>query len=252
MRTPLLFIGHGNPMNAIEDNIFTEGWKNIGEKISTPKAIVCMSAHWLTKGSFITSTLKPKIIYDFYGFPEKLYHVSYPASGNPELATKINSLNPQIDIDKKWGLDHGSWSFLKRMFPDANIPVLQLSIDCYSSPSDQFELMTKLKELREEGVLFIGSGNIVHNLSMASDNTQPYEWALEFEQQSQKLIEKGDIKSLIDYKNLGSAAKMSIPTDDHYRPMLNTLALKFEDEVPEFFNSGIDLSSVSMLSFKYS
>ncbi len=239
-------------MNAIEDNKFTEEWKRVGNSIAKPEAIVCMSAHWLTDGSFISSTLKPEIIYDFYGFPEKLYHIPYPAVGSPKVAQEIQQTNKNINIDDNWGLDHGAWSFLKRMFPDADIPVLQLSIDFHSSPSDQFELMSTLKLLRNKDILFIGSGNIVHNLSLASFENKPYDWALEFENISKNLIEKGDTKSLIDYKNLGSSAKLAIPTDDHYRPMLNTLALKFDDENPEFFNEGIDLASVSMLSFKYS
>lgn len=249
---PVLFVGHGNPMNAVEDNNYTAIWKEIGTKLPPPKAIVCMSAHWLTEGSFITSTLRPEIIYDFYGFPEKLYHVPYPAMGEPQIASKIHSLDPRIDIDRNWGLDHGTWSFLIHMFPKANVPVLQLSIDYYSPPTNQFELMVKLRKLRNDGILFIGSGNIVHNLAMASNDVPPYEWATEFEKQSQELIAKGDTKALIDYRKLGTAANMSIPTDDHYRPMLNTLALRYSGESPEFFNAGIDLASVSMLSFKYS
>lgn len=252
MRTPLLFVGHGNPMNAIEDNAFSRSWKNIGKNIPAPEAIVCMSAHWLTDGSFITSTLSPKMIYDFYGFPEELYQVAYPAKGDPKLATEVHELNNQIKINKDWGLDHGSWSFLKHMFPNANIPVLQLSIDYYSPLSVQFELLKTLRKLRDRGVLFIGSGNIVHNLSLASFGTKPYEWAVEFEQQSKELIENGNVKALLDYDSLGEAAKMSIPTDDHYRPMINTLALKYDNEELDFFNEGIDLASVSMLSFKYS
>lgn len=247
-RTPLLFVGHGNPMNAIEDNEYTKMWEKIGSDLALPKAIVCMSAHWLTTGSFITSTLSPEIIYDFYGFPEKLYHVSYPALGSPETASEIHKVNKQILIDTHWGLDHGAWTVLKRMFPTASIPILQISIDFSSDPKDQFELMNSLRKLREQNILFMGSGNIVHNLGLAS-NDKPYDWALEFEAKSKILIEKGDIESLIEYKKLGPSAKMAIPTDDHYRPMLNTLALKFDDENPAFFNKGIDLASISMLSF---
>jgi len=248
-RTPLLFVGHGNPMNAIDDNIYTREWEIVGKKLSPPKAIVCMSAHWLTTGSFVTSSLKPEIIYDFYGFPEKLYHVSYSAKGSPQLASEIHDTNQLVQIDTQRGLDHGTWTVLKRMFPSATIPVLQISIDYSADPKDQFELMNTLRELRNKNILFLGSGNIVHNLGLATENHNPYDWALEFEEKSKLLIEKGDKQSLIKYKKLGQSAKMSIPTDDHYRPMLNTLALKYDDENPTFFNQGIDLASISMLSF---
>ena len=247
-RTPLLFIGHGNPINAIEDNQYSLGWEKIGKEITAPKAVVCMSAHWLTKGSFITSNLKPEMIYDFYGFPEKLYHVQYPVVGSPKLAKEMSKECPQIEHDTQWGIDHGAWSVLRRIFPKANIPVLQLSIDYAEKPEAQFELMTVLKKLREKDILFIGSGNIVHNLGMAALQQQPYDWALEFESESKQLIEKGDTTSLLHYEKLGKAAQLSVPTNDHYRPMLNTLALRFPDEKPIFFNQGIDLSSVSMLS----
>jgi 4,5-DOPA dioxygenase extradiol len=250
-RTPLLFVGHGNPMNAISDNRYTQEWERIGRELGTPEVIVCMSAHWLTNGSFITSSLKPEIIYDFYGFPDELYHVTYPAPGNPKLAAQINQAHPEIAIDTMWGLDHGTWSVLKKMFPKATIPVLQLSIDMSVSPKAQYDLMVKLKYLREKNILFFGSGNIVHNLGLAAMDRKPFNWALEFEDIAKNLIEKGDVNSLINYEKLGNSATLSIPTEDHYRPMLNTLALKFTDETPVFFNQGIDLASVSMLSFKY-
>ena len=200
-RTPLLFVGHGNPMNAIENNNYTKEWEKIGNKIAPPKAIVCMSAHWLTTGSFVTSTLKPEMIYDFYGFPEKLYHVSYPVRGSPQAAAEIHKTNEQIEIDNQRGLDHGTWTVLKRMFPKALIPVIQISIDFSADPKDQFKLMSSLRELRRKNILFIGSGNIVHNLVLAASNQRPYDWALDFEEKSKKLIEKGDIRSLIEYKN---------------------------------------------------
>lgn len=248
-RTPLIFVGHGNPMNAIDNNLYTKEWEILGKKLSPPKAIVCMSAHWLTNGSFVTSALNPEVIYDFYGFPQKLYHVSYPAKGLPQLASDIHHTNQLIQIDTQWGIDHGTWTVLKRMFPDASIPVLQISIDYSSDPKDQFELMSTLRKLRSNNIMFLGSGNIVHNLGLASGNRKPYDWALEFEEKSRRLIETGDTHSLINYQNLGQSARISIPTDDHYRPMLNTLALKYDDEHPTFFNQGIDLASVSMLSF---
>lgn len=247
-RTPLLFVGHGNPMNAIDDNTYTKKWESVGKELATPAAIVCMSAHWLTTGSFVTSALEPELIYDFYGFPEKLYHVSYPAKGSPALASEIHKTNERIGLDPEWGIDHGTWTVLKRMFPDASVPVIQLSIDYSAPPAEQFELMSALRGMRENNILFMGSGNVVHNLGLASAGP-PYDWALEYEEISKKLIEKGDVRSLIEYKKLGHSASLAIPTDDHYRPMLNTLALKYDGETPVFFNQGIDLSSVSMLSF---
>lgn len=249
--TPLLFVGHGNPMNVLLENTYTKEWEKIGKKLIPPKAIVCMSAHWLTSGSYITSSLRPELIYDFYGFPKELYHVSYTPPGNPDIAQKVHDACPAIALDTQWGIDHGAWSVLKRMFPDASIPVLQLSIDYAKPPEAQYELMQSIKELRKRGILFIGSGNIVHNLGMATMDQKPFDWALEFEAQSKKLIEKGDVLSLFNYLKLGSAARLSVPTNDHYRPMLNTLALRYEEEVPFFFNEGIDMASVSMLSFMY-
>lgn len=248
-RTPLIFVGHGNPMNAIEDNPFSLMWKKIGASIRPPDAIVCMSAHWLTSGSYITSRPDPGLIYDFYGFPEKLYRVIYPAKGSPPIAKRINEANPAIKLDNGRGIDHGTWSVLCRMFPDAAIPVLQISIDYSHPPALQVALFEKLKQLRREGVMFIGSGNIVHNLGMMNRGGKPYEWALEFEHRAKNLIENGDKESLLHYDKLGHSAALSIPTDDHYRPLLNTLALMDKGEKPEFFNEGIDLGSVSMLSF---
>jgi len=250
---PLLFVGHGTPMNAITENKYSQKWQGIGKEIKeySPKAIVCMSAHWASEGSLVTLNLKPKTIHDFYGFPEELYQIFYKAPGSPELAEEIHQKVPEIGIATDWGIDHGTWSVLKWMFPEAKIPVLQLSIDYSKRPGEQFEIIKKLKELRNEGILFIGSGNIVHNLGMAREGEKAYDWAIEFEETCKNLIKNNEIEKLINYKKLGKAAEMSIPTDDHYRPMLNTLALKFEDEEVSFFNQGIDLASVSMLSFEY-
>lgn len=248
---PLLFVGHGNPMNAIVDNSFSLTWKKIGQNLPTPKAIVCISAHWLTRGSFVTSSTHPELIYDFYGFPKELYEVQYPAVGSKQWAGEISQCSPGMQLDHKWGIDHGAWSVLRRMFPTASVPVIQISIDYSKSPEEQFHMIQKLRELRDKGVLFIGSGNIVHNLGLAAMNDKPYDWAVEFEAISKKLVEKGDEKALINYQKLGSISQLAIPTDDHYRPMLNTLALKHDNEEPIFFNEGIDMGSVSMLSFMY-
>jgi 4,5-DOPA dioxygenase extradiol len=249
MKTPLLFVGHGNPMNAIEDNAYSLKWKEIGTRLEKPKAIVCMSAHWLTQGSFITSNLEPEIIYDFYGFPEKLYHVQYPAKGSREIADKIHTCEKSIELNAEWGIDHGAWSVLKRMFPNASVPVLQLSIDFSRPPSDQIELMGRLKQMRDEGIMFIGSGNIVHNLGLVRMNGGAYDWASDFEQKAKGLISNKNLSALINYHSLGLSAQLAIPTDDHYRPLLNTLALCDDKESASFFNEGIDMGSVSMLSF---
>jgi 4,5-DOPA dioxygenase extradiol len=251
VRMPLLFIGHGNPMNAILDNEYSRGWEQVGAGLPKPKAIVCMSAHWLTRGSYITSTARPEVIYDFYGFPEELYQVAYPAAGEPELATEIHRLLSEIEPDGQRGLDHGAWTVLKHLFPNADVPVLQLSIDYARPPEEQFRLLQGLRSLREKGILFIGSGNIVHNLQMWRPNSKPFGWAVEFETFCKTQIATGDFEPLIHYEKIGHAAALSIPTDDHYRPMLNTLALTTEGEVPAFFNEGIDGASLSMLSFVY-
>lgn len=252
-RMPLLFVGHGTPMNAIADNQYSREWQRIGLELQkySPKAIVCMSAHWASEGSLITSNLAPETIHDFYGFPEELYQIFYNASGSPEIAQNFHQKVPEIDIATDWGIDHGAWSVLKWLFPEAKVPVLQLSVDYSQKPEEQFATIKKLKEFRNEGILFIGSGNIVHNLGMVRNGKKAYDWAIEFEALCKNLLENNEVEKLIYYEKLGKAAKLSIPTDDHYRPMLNTLALKFEDEEVSFFNQGIDLSSVSMLSFEY-
>jgi 4,5-DOPA dioxygenase extradiol len=249
-RTPLLFVGHGNPMNAIEDNRFSAAWDRIGRELPKPKTIVCMSAHWMTEGSCILSAAKPETIYDFYGFPPELYRIRYPVSGNPVLADEIHRLQPDITATPGWGIDHGAWSVIRRMFPDAGIPVIQLSTDMSSPPRKQYELIRTIRELRERGVMFIGSGNIVHNLGLAGPRP-PYDWAIEFEHTARDLIAGNGTEKLLDYRSLGDAAALSIPTDDHYRPLLNTMALLYDDEIPEFFNEGIDLASVSMLSVRW-
>ena len=245
---PILFVGHGNPMNAIVDSPYSRSWEALGKTLPTPKTIVCMSAQWLTKGSFVTSTLHPTIIYDFYGFPQELYEVSYPVKGNKTLAETITHISHSIQLDTEWGIDHGAWSVLKRMYPQANIPILQISVDYYSPPEVQYELFKSLKPLRDEGVLFIGSGNSVHNLSALTMNNEPHEWAVEFEETCKELIKIKDISSLINYKKLPNSS-LAIPTDDHYRPLINTLGLLEKNENTRFFNEGIDMGSISMLSF---
>ncbi len=250
-RMPVLFIGHGNPMNALEDNVFSRGWKKFAASMPKPKVILCLSAHWVTQGSFVTAMPTPPTIHDFYGFPEALYQVRYPAKGDPALAQQICKIVREIQRDEnEWGLDHGAWSVLLQMYPQADVPVLQLSVDASRSPAEQYELVKELASLRNKGVLFLGSGNIVHNLYAADWNSsKPYDWALEFDEQSAKLAEKGDHAALIQYEKLGAAAKMAIPTDEHYRPMLAALALQQKNEPLQFFNEGIELGSISMRSF---
>lgn len=249
-RMPLLFIGHGNPMNAIEDNVFTKAWRALAKSIARPKVIIVMSAHWVTLGgNFVTAISKPQMIYDMYGFPEELYRKQYPAPGNVFLAKQINKEIAKIGLDNQWGFDHGTWSVLAQMYPEANIPVLQLSINNSITPLEEFYLLEQLKDLRDHGVLFIGSGNIVHNLGAINWNDQAHDWALEFDAIAASLIEKRDLKALIDYEKLGITAKLSIPTDEHYRPMLATLALANSQDNLKFFNEKVVMGSVGMRSF---
>jgi 4,5-DOPA dioxygenase extradiol len=248
-RMPVLFVGHGNPMNAITDNAFAKQWERIGRSL-TPRAILCVSAHWETSGSLITAMPKPKTIHDFGGFPDELFRVQYPAPGSPELASDIATATHQrIVQDHEWGLDHGAWSVLKRMFPKANIPVLQLSLDVRKSPVQHIELARELAYLRSKGVVIIGSGNIVHNLGKIQWRGGTLEWAVEFDELSKELITTRDLASLANYSALGKEAQLAIPTPEHYLPMLYALSLIESDEEIEFFNETIDLGSVSMRSF---
>ncbi len=246
---PVLFVGHGNPMNAIEDNQFSKMWVEVGSKLPRPSAIIVLSAHWVTRGSYITAMPKPKMIYDFYGFPEELYHVEYPAPGSPETAEQVSKMLAGMELDHEWGLDHGAWSVLTRMFPRANIPVLQMSIDYNQSPEEEYENIKQLRSLREKGVMFIGSGNIVHNLRMARISGNPYNWAIDFDKIARDKLEERNYLDLVRYEQLGKVSKLAIPTDEHYRPMLLTLGLSYDFEHPVFFNEDIDASSVSMRSF---
>lgn len=247
---PVLFVGHGNPMNAIEENEFSRTWREMGKVLPRPKAILCVSAHWLTKGTYVTAMTKPKTIHDFGGFPDELFAAQYPAPGSPEMATETIRQVRTVGVkeDFEWGLDHGCWSVLKPMFPQADIPAFQLSIDYSQPPSFHYELAKELKELRNKGVLIIGSGNIVHNLGMMQWNNMAYDWAIEFDNKSKELMDKGDFDSLVNYDKLGQAARLSIPTNDHYLPLLYSLALKEKNESIKYFNDKITMGSVSMRS----
>ena len=256
-KMPVLFLGHGSPMNAIEENEFVGGFRNIGKEIPKPNAILCVSAHWETKGTFVTAMENPKTIHDFGGFPKALYDVQYPAHGSPELAKTTKALvkSTEIDLDEKWGLDHGSWSVIKHLYPDADVPVIQMSLDYYKSAQYHYDLAKELKSLREKGVLIIGSGNMVHNLGMVawdrlSDADYGYHWALEARDKMNNFILNDDHKSLINFKSQGRVFELAIPTPEHFLPLLYTLAMKDENEKVTLFNDKAIAGSLTMTSVK--
>ncbi len=254
---PVLFVGHGSPMNAIVDNIFSRTWMELGKTLPKPEAILSISAHWETRGVFITAMKQPRTIHDFGGFPQELFNVQYPAPGSPELASETRSIlkKAEAGLDQSWGLDHGTWSILKRMYPSADIPVIQLSLD-YSQPARfHYDLGRELAPLRKKGVLIIGSGNMVHNLRMVAWDKldEPgfgYDWAIEANEKMKRYILDGDYKALIDYRSQGKAFDLSIPTPEHFLPLLYTLALKEEKDQIEFFNDQAVAGSLSMTSLK--
>ena len=249
---PALFIGHGSPMNAIEDNVFFRSWREIVTFLPKPRAILCISAHWETMGAAVTASEWPETIHDFYGFPKALFDVQYPAPGSPELAQQIvDLLHPQfVQLDTERGLDHGAWSVLQAMYPAADIPVLQLSLDRTQSAPSHYEHAKKLQPLREQGVLIVGSGNIVHNLQVFNFNeTQTYDWAIAFDQTVMNCILQRDHAALCDYSKFGQMAALSIPTAEHYLPLLYALAQQQDGEPLRFFNPGV-VSSISMRSLQ--
>jgi 4,5-DOPA dioxygenase extradiol len=250
---PVLFVGHGSPMNALEDNEFTKGWKEAVSKIPKPSAILCVSAHWLTNGTFVTAMKQPKTIHDFGGFPQALFDAQYPAPGSPEVAQEVSELvkSTPVGLDHdEWGLDHGTWSILKQMYPDADIPVLQLSIDYYKPGAWHYELGKELAALRKKGVLIVGSGNMVHNLRMIDFSKQEggFDWAIEINETFKKLILEGNHDPLKDYKSLGKSAELAIPTPDHYYPLLYMLALQGKKEEARIFNDKPVMGSLTMTS----
>ncbi len=257
VKMPVLFVGHGSPMNAIEENEFVEGWRETAKSLPVPSAILCISAHWETNGTFVTAMEKPKTIHDFGGFPEELYQVQYPAPGSPSLAGEIKNIvrKTEVGMDDKWGLDHGCWSVVKHLYPDANIPVVQLSLDYYRQPQYHYDLAKELTSLRSKGILIIGSGNMVHNLGMVSwENINEagfgYDWAIEANEKMKKFILGGDHDSLIDYKSQGKAFNFAIPTPEHFLPLLYTLALKEENEEIKIFNDKPVAGSLTMTSVR--
>jgi 4,5-DOPA dioxygenase extradiol len=256
-RMPVLFLGHGSPMNAIEENQFVRGFREISKKIPTPNAILCISAHWFTKGTFVTSGEIQKTIHDFYGFPPELFAVQYPAKGNPALAketVELLSPNPIIEIDS-WGLDHGAWSVIRHLYPEANIPVIQMSIDYTKSAQYHFELAEKLSKLRDKGILIIGSGNIVHNLRLIdwrNINTvgAGWDWAIEARAKTNEWILDGNYQNLINFEKQGTALQNAVPTPDHYLPLIYTLGLKKKTEEISLFNDELIGGSLSMTSVR--
>ncbi len=253
---PVLFIGHGSPMNAIQDNAFTQALKKIGAGLEKPRTILCVSAHWLTEKTFVTSSEHPKMIYDMYGFPEALYKINYAAPGNLKIAQEIQNQfdQPLVRLDgQKWGFDHGSWSILKFLFPLANIPVLQLSLDMTKPPQYHFEIGQKLKSLRESGVLIIGSGNVVHNLRNISsnENEEAFCWAVEFDEWiKQKLVDR-DYSPLMNDYNKSKVGQLSVPTLDHYLPMAYVLGASSKNDELKFEYEGMQNGSISMRCFRF-
>jgi 4,5-DOPA dioxygenase extradiol len=256
-KMPVLFIGHGSPMNAIEENEFVTGWQNAIKAIPRPNAILCISAHWETRGTYVTAMEKPRTIHDFGGFPKALFDVNYPAPGSPELAGETKNIvsKAEIGMDEKWGLDHGCWSVVRNLYPDADVPVIQMSMD-YNQPSQyHYDLSKELSALRNKGILIIGSGNMVHNLGMIAWDrlNEPgfgYDWALEASERMKKFILENDHRSLIAFRSQGRAFNMAIPTPDHFMPLLYSLALKDENEPLILFNDKPIAGSLTMTSIK--
>jgi 4,5-DOPA dioxygenase extradiol len=252
---PAIFFGHGNPLNALLDNSYTKDWSSIGKSLLRPKAVLCVSAHWYSPGTAVTAMSTPRTIHDFGGFPRELYQVQYPAPGSPELAERVKALLVPlpVQLDQSWGLDHGTWSVLRHVFPQADIPVVQLSIDETQPPEFHYQLGKRLASLRDEGVLIIGSGNIVHNLhtyAWGRHEVKPFDWAVRFEQLARELLLKGDDAPLVGYESLGKDALLSAPTPDHYLPLLYVIGLRRPGESVTFPVEGFDGGSISMLTVR--
>src|SRR5690348_7992942 len=250
---PAVFFGHGNPMNALARNAYTEGWTAVGRAIPRPKAILCVSAHWYVPGAAVTVNTAPRTIHDFGGFPPELYRVKYPAPGDPALARRVQNLLAPLNVtpDNSWGLDHGTWSVLRHVYPAAEIPVVQLSIDETKPAAFHFEIGKRLAPLRDEGVLIVGSGNLVHNLhtyAWGRHPRDPYDWAVRFETEAKAMMLAGDIEPLVHYEALGTDAALSIPTPDHYLPLLYVLGTGQQRESVRFPVEGVDGGSISMLA----
>jgi 4,5-DOPA dioxygenase extradiol len=250
---PAIFFGHGNPMNALMDNSYTGAWRRIGATLAPPKAILCVSAHWFVPGTGVTISTSPRTIHDFGGFPRELYQVQYPAPGDPELARRVQTLLAPIPVqlDNSWGLDHGTWSVLRHVYPLADIPIVQLSIDETQPAAFHFEVGRKLASLRAENILIVGSGNLVHNLhtyAWGRHTPDPYDWAVKFETRAKEMMLAGESSALVDYERLGPEAVLSIPTPDHYLPLLYVIATRQHSDRFTFPVEGVDGGSISMLA----
>jgi 4,5-DOPA dioxygenase extradiol len=252
---PAVFFGHGNPLNALQSNDWTEGWAALGRSIPRPKAIVCVSAHWYLPATLVTAQERPRTIHDFGGFPRELYEVEYPAPGEPEVAARVRDLLAHVPagLDNRWGLDHGTWSVLCHVFPGADVPVVQLSIDEAQPARFHYEVAKRLAPLRDEGVLVMGSGNLVHNLhtyAWGRRKVEPFDWAVRFEEMARGLLLSGDHAPLVNYESLGEDARLSAPTPDHYLPLLYVIALQRESDEVSFPVEGFDGGSISMLTVR--
>jgi 4,5-DOPA dioxygenase extradiol len=252
-RQPAVFAGHGSPMYAIEPNRYTAAWSALGKSLKRPDAILVISAHWVTRGVWVTAMPKPKTIHDFGGFPQALFDIQYPAPGSPALADRVKELLnvPVVLEENEWGIDHGAWSILKYMYPNADVPVVQLSLDGSLSAAEHYTLAKQLKPLRDENILILGSGNVVHNLRTIrwGDGSQPYPWAQEFNQFFVSEMKANHHETLIHWEKFGESAHLSIPTPEHYWPALYILALQEEGAQPNVLVDGMEMGSISMLSF---
>jgi 4,5-DOPA dioxygenase extradiol len=251
-KMPVLFIGHGNPMNAIEVNDFSNAWIEAGKQLPQPRAIICVSAHWVTRGTMVTAMDKPRMIYDMYGFPPELYEVRYDAPGAPDLAEQVRRIikTTEVKDDLEWGLDHGTWSVMNRLFPKANIPIIQMSLDATIEPQKHYEIAGQLKELREEGVLIVGSGNIVHNLRMARMDDSAYDWAVDFDRRVANWIEQNDHDPIIHFEKGDQTAALAINSAEHYLPLLYSLALRDASDKVSFIADKVMGGAISMRSVR--
>ena len=256
-KMPVLFLGHGSPMNAIEENQFVAGFRDLAKSLPQPNAILCISAHWYTKGTKVTAMEMPKTIHDFGGFPQELFEVQYPVKGSPELAleTKELLLPVEVELNETWGLDHGTWSVIKHLYPDVNVPVIQLSIDYSKPPEYHFELAKQLNQLRYKGILIVGSGNIVHNLRLVDypnfdKDNYGYDWAIEAREVVNNYLLDANFKPLLEYEKQSKALQLSIPTPDHFLPLIYTLGLKDKKDELYLFNDKLVAGSLSMTSVK--
>lgn len=249
-RMPAIFVGHGSPMNALEDNRYTRAWEDFGRLLPRPRAILAVSAHWTTRGTAVTAAKAPATIHDFGGFPQALFDIRYPAPGDPALASRVVELLSPLPVamDQQWGLDHGTWSVLVKTYPQADIPIVQLSIDLEKPPAYHFALGQQLQALRDEGVLIIGSGNVVHNLRRLDRGTAGHDWAVRFNGAMRKALLEGDLQAVVDYQALGQDAALSVPTPEHFLPLLYVLGSKTAEDTLEIPVDGMEMGAISMLS----